>query len=263
MGGGALVLASLGTYLQCTREEQVVRAKELEEKNKDEKKGKEGDEDIVTLPVVIPASSAKVLLMVLFAHLVGFLMSMLPTRMAKFGALMDLESDDAIALGVVSFAFCTLFMPSSALAFVVSLCNIGLAYSVALVYVPLALMSGGNREESYFATYLFKLSFSILANPVALLAAVCTADTFYNFGAEKPLEKLILMSVDATKRALTFAVTDGMVYGNVNFKMTCILLVPIWHLFWSQNFINFDKKLDDIVEDEGEDDKDTESKKDK
>ena len=42
------------------------------------------------------------------------------------------------------------------------------------------------------------------------------------------------MSVDATKRALTFAVTDGMVYGNVNFKMTCILLVPIWHLFWSQ-----------------------------
>ena len=30
-----------------------------------------------------------------------------------------------------------------------------------------------------------------------------------------------------------------------------------------QNFINFDKKLDDIVEDEGEDDKDTESKKDK
>lgn len=50
-----------------------MRAKELEEKNKDEKKGKEGDEEIVTLPVVIPASSAKVLLMVLFAHLVGFL----------------------------------------------------------------------------------------------------------------------------------------------------------------------------------------------
>ena len=46
--------------------------------------------------------------------------------------------------------------------------------------------------------------------------------------------RLIIMSVDATKRALTFAVTDGMVYGNVNFKMTCILLVPIWHLFWSQ-----------------------------
>ena len=42
------------------------------------------------------------------------------------------------------------------------------------------------------------------------------------------------MSVDATKSALTFAVTDGMVYGNVSFKMTCILLVPIWHLFWSQ-----------------------------
>ena len=71
------------------------------------------------------------------------------------------------------------------------------------------------------------------------------------------------MSVDATKRALTFAVTDGMVYGNVNFKMTCILLVPVWHLFWSQNFIKFDKKLDDIVDDEGKDDKDTESKKDK
>lgn len=32
-------------------------------------------------------------------------------------------------------------------------------------------------------------SFSMLANPVALLAAVCTADTFYNFGAEKPLER--------------------------------------------------------------------------
>ena len=46
--------------------------------------------------------------------------------------------------------------------------------------------------------------------------------------------RLIVMSVDATKSALTFAVTDGMVYGNVSFKMTCILLVPIWHLFWSQ-----------------------------
>jgi len=261
-----------------------VRAKELEKKNQDEKKKEEGDEEIVTLPVVIPAASAKVLLMVLFAHLVGILMSMLPTRMAKFGALMELESDDAIALGIVSFAFCSLFMPSyvrgdnwltlkcvallelAALAFVASLCNFGLAYSVALVYVPLALISGGNREESYFATYLFKLGFSMLANPVALLAAVCTADTIYNFGAEKPLERLIVMSVDATKRALTFAVTDGMVYGNVNFKMTCILLVPIWHLFWSQNFISFDKKLEDIVDDDGDDgkdDKDTESKKNK
>ena len=77
----------------------------------------------------------------------------------------------------------------AALAFVASLCNFGLAYSVALVYVPLALISGGNRDESYFATYLFKLGFSMLANPVALLAAVCTADTIYNFGAEKPLER--------------------------------------------------------------------------
>ena len=40
-------------------------------------------------------------------------MSILPARMAKFGMLMELESDDAIALGVVSYAFCTLFMPSS------------------------------------------------------------------------------------------------------------------------------------------------------
>ena len=127
--------------------------------------------------------------------------------MAKLGVLMELESDDAIALGVASFAFCTLFMPSyvrgdnwralkcvallelAALAFVASLSNFGLAYAVALVYVPLALISGGNSREHNFAIYLLKLGFSMLANPVALLAAVCTADTIYNFGADKPLEK--------------------------------------------------------------------------
>ena len=52
---------------------------------------------------------------------------------------------------------CVALLELAALAFVASLCNFGLAYFVALVYVPLALISGGNHKESYFATYLFKL----------------------------------------------------------------------------------------------------------
>ena len=52
---------------------------------------------------------------------------------------------------------CVALLELAALAFVVSLCNFGLAYSVALVYVPFALISGGNRKESYFAVYVFKL----------------------------------------------------------------------------------------------------------
>ena len=43
--------------------------------------------------------------------------------------------------------------------------------------------------------------FSILANPVAMLAVVCTADTFYNFGAEKPLERYASLGGESlTKR---------------------------------------------------------------
>ena len=37
----------------------------------------------------------------------------------------------------------------------------------------------------------------MLANPVAMLAAVCTADTFYNFGAEKPLERYARLEGDS------------------------------------------------------------------
>ena len=60
---------------------------------------------------------------------------------------------------------------------------------------------------------------------------VCLFDTAVTF-ANKSVLQMIPLSVDATKRAIMYSITDGYIYGNFNFSVCCTLLVPCWTLLW-------------------------------
>ena len=60
---------------------------------------------------------------------------------------------------------------------------------------------------------------------------VCLFDTAVTF-SNKSLIQLIPLSLDATKRAIMYSISDGYIYGNFNFNVCCALLVPCWTLLW-------------------------------
>jgi hypothetical protein len=59
-----------------------------------------------------------------------------------------------------------------------------------------------------------------------------TAATFAN----KSVLQWIPLSIDATKRALMYSITDGYIYGNFNYSVACTLLVPCWYALDESNF---------------------------
>jgi hypothetical protein len=67
-----------------------------------------------------------------------------------------------------------------------------------------------------------------------MLYLVCLFDTALTFG-NKSFFEWIPLSLDATKRGLMYSITDGYIYGNFNFSVACILLVPCWSLLWMAN----------------------------
>ena len=60
---------------------------------------------------------------------------------------------------------------------------------------------------------------------------VCLFDTAVTF-SNKSFVQMIPLSLDATKRAIMYSVTDGYIYGNFNFNVCCTLLIPCWTLLW-------------------------------
>ena len=60
---------------------------------------------------------------------------------------------------------------------------------------------------------------------------VCLFDTAVTF-SNKSYVQMIPLSLDATKRAIMYSVTDGYIYGNFNFNVCCALLIPCWTLLW-------------------------------
>ncbi len=277
--GGALVIAALGLWFRCTREEQLDRAIEERDrlrraKKKDAKEEAEFEE-VVTLPVVIPASLASVVPVVVFAHGIGLLLTVLPDHVTRIGAAaLNVETDEALLKGLLAFCLVVLALPKyfggraivvdaknwrvlkcitllelAAFAFVVSLSNFSLAYVISLVYVPFALLVGDNRKGSSSLKWLLKLCLSLASHPMAMLAITCTINTVANFVAERPsLWHLVPMCYDATKRALTYAVTDSMIFGHVSYSMACLVLMPCWFLLWCQNFVTAAEERDDVGE---------------
>ena len=65
---------------------------------------------------------------------------------------------------------------------------------------------------------------------------ICGVDTYHNFSHEKGLVELLGMSLAASKRALTYTLTDSMIYGNVTYSLAGMFLFPCWYLLWGLNF---------------------------
>lgn len=277
--GGALVITALGLWFDCTAEEQRAqgesdRKNENNKKNETKKKEKKAvaadDDDETTtdppepsLPVVIPSSLISVIPAFILSHLLGLLLLFLPRPISAVGARFKLETDDALTLGLLAFILYSLVLPRylrqaitvtednwkvlkcltmlelAAFAFTTSLGNFSLAYLVTLVYVPFALLvspSGASTPK-----WLARILLSLLAHPFMMLAVACSMDTAISFGKDKPILELLGMCADATKRAVTYSLTDAMIYGNSNYAMAAVVLTPCWYLLWCLNFTTGNK----------------------
>eukprot|EP00095_Tigriopus_kingsejongensis_P004065 snap_masked-scaffold5_size1054832-processed-gene-9.16 protein:Tk04065 transcript:snap_masked-scaffold5_size1054832-processed-gene-9.16-mRNA-1 annotation:"glycosylphosphatidylinositol anchor attachment 1 protein" len=213
----------------------------------------------------------------------------LPRPISVAGASVNLEAEDAIGLGLIIFSVYCLILPKflknavcvtvenwailkclilleiAILAFSVALCNFSLAFFVTALSAPIALMSG---PSSSGLKRSLKIILTLLVHPLVLLTIVCCVDTVRSFSGY-PLSKLLLMCLDATKRALCYSITDGFIYGSHNFLFGALLHLPCWHILWSFNFIHPvpDLKTEEIAALKStsapEDTKALESKKDK
>lgn len=299
---GSLVLCSLsiwhGSHLnKVAKSDDEKRSDPADGKNQDGGGVDSGDGgkssvsgDVCVLPEAPLPDVAGVLPVFLFSHLMGATLMHLPSPLSVIGNRhLALETDDAVFLGIVTFAGagalmpllapaaawsafslkregswkvakCLVLLETAALAFTVALCNFSLAYIVTATLAPIALMvepapgapffrpqvtTPDNSETDQvdaaargrwrpWLKWALRSVCLLLVNPVVLLYLACALDTFRSF-PENSISQLWSGSWEATKRALVFSVTDSYVYGNVNFILACLFLLPCWNIFWTLN----------------------------
>lgn len=96
-----------------------------------------------------------------------------------------------------------------------------------------------NLKKIMFASEIFNICSYISCSHCivlfqVLLYLVCLFDTALTF-SNKSFFDWIPLSLDATKRGLMYSITDGYIYGNLNYSVACTLLVPCWILLWMVN----------------------------
>jgi glycosylphosphatidylinositol transamidase len=158
---------------------------------------------------------------------------------------------------------CITLLEMAALAFSVSLSNFSLAYLITIAMVPIALISkpsqinvsesieddgvanrdqkkqmrsNSTKEKQSSVARFSRLVAMMICHPISLLSIACSLDTVKEFGLfDKPPAELIIGCIDATKRALMYSVSDGYIYGSVNYSIACLFLLPSWTLLWIIN----------------------------
>ena len=283
--GGSLVIAALGLWLECTEDERQEKLNEIQksedsqkkelkkkkiEEEKIDKEDKDADNDIpeeddevdLPLPVVIPSAITSTLPMLLFAHFLGLVMLYLPQIFSALGKNFKLETEDAVILGMLGFSVYLLLMPRGikktievnannwkvlkcltllemgTLAFTLSLCNFSLAFFSTAIYAPLALLISPSMSRVKF---VIKMLLCVLAHPLSVLFIMCSVDNFIYTESFN-----LLNFCNATKRALMFSITDGYIYGNINYTVASIFLLPCWYVLWSLNFVTISKPVENL-----------------
>jgi len=272
---GALVIHALDLWYRLIGKEMDEKSRiedKSKEKSKEEKK--ESNEDLeveenieeeierdltilIGNPVNVPSSLPTVIPIVLLAQVLGVIIVYLPRPVSIVGAeTFGLENEDSVALGLLAFVSYTLILPRfmrraivvsdanwpvikciaclelAALGFTVALSNFSLAFIVIAIYVPFCLIS---RPSEGNLGFCLRSLLALAVNPFFLTMLTAAASTVTTFPDKDPL-KLAVMSLDAGKRAVMYAVTDSLIFGNVNFNIAAVFLFPIWYLFWSLNF---------------------------
>lgn len=258
---GSLVILGLGMWCDCVAQSQEEKPSgedaQKEEKAEDFKGNVKDPMKIATVPpVVIPPSLGSILPVLILAHVLGFIVTHLPRPISIAGASLNLETEDAIALGLIGFSIYALALPKflknavcvtvenweilkcvilieiALLGFSVALSNFSLGFFATLLYAPVALMSGPSHSNMRrFA----KMLLTFLIHPLLLILMVCSIDTIRTF-SDYPMGKLAMMCLDASKRALCYSITDTFIYGSTNFQIGSLLVFPCWHILWSLNF---------------------------
>ena len=235
------------------------------EESDDEDDGGDQHPDLgPSMPIVIPSSMSSVLPNFILAHILGLLLVYLPRPVSVVGAKLGFETDDGITLGLLAYLVYSLLLPRfmrrsvvisldnwkvmkslallelATLAFTISLSNFSLAYFVTVAYVPFALIASPSAGRIKWAMKVFV---SLLTHPFSMLVIVCTLDTFRSFGDKSVMDK-VLMSTEATKRAVTYSLTDAMIYGNLSYSLAAVFLFPCWYLLYGLNFANMQRGED-------------------
>jgi glycosylphosphatidylinositol transamidase len=250
---GSIVLAGTGLWFQSVQDEKIKKSKEVVKETK-EQDGQTVEVIDPALPVVIPESLLTTLPTFLLAHLLGLVLVFLPELWGRTGRkFFDLETEDAVGLGILAFSLFTLFLPKSirraatlnndnwkvlkclalmefgTLVFTVSLCNFSLALVTSIIYVPMALTV--SPSKSHFLWGL-KLLLTLLTHPLVLLSIFSSIDN-YNYTETINFDNFIR----ATKSAIMYTIVDGYIYGNISYSLVTMCLLPCWYLFWCLNFI--------------------------
>lgn len=236
--GGSLVVAAIGIWFECLSDAVTSTTAAASNKNDkvEDKQGPQDDEAAISsvIPIVIPPLLLETLPPIVLCHLIGVALAYLPVPASLVVLWMPRR------LGLVTkdnwkVVKCLCLIELSCLSACAALCNFGLALLVTAAVVPAALSARPWRSRGSVAVATFSAGLTFVSHPLLMLIAATTVDTFRNHAKQELLGTLAL-AVEATKRALVYAVGDGLIYGNAGFDTAAIAFLPCSTMLWFVNF---------------------------
>ncbi|KAM7348018.1 glycosylphosphatidylinositol anchor attachment 1 [Cochliomyia hominivorax] len=113
---------------------------------------------------------------------------------------------------------------------VVGLLNFALAFLIALVCVPLAVGIKPNMQKGFRKTVL--TIYCIILNPLIFIYGLVCILTLFQF-PELKLKEIAWRAIHATMDAITFSLTDSLIYNNWLCTIVTSVLLPLWCCFWT------------------------------
>lgn len=185
-------------------------------------------------------------------HMAGCLVLASPQYLSQLGGLLMMSADQAIYSGFLLISLLLLFTPFiinrslsvvysgetlkcvsclqlGLILFSVAMYNISLALVIATLYVPLC--SFISRTKSFVVNTLWGVLL-LLIHPLSLVFLFTLLDTWRAY-PEESWGELLPRATAANTRALMYSITDNYIYGNWVYPVTCVALLPTWHLFWN------------------------------
>ncbi|XP_023297934.2 glycosylphosphatidylinositol anchor attachment 1 protein [Lucilia cuprina] len=113
---------------------------------------------------------------------------------------------------------------------VVGLLNFALAFLIALVCVPLAVGIKPNMQRGFRKSFL--TFYCVLLNPIVFIYGLVFILTLFQF-PELKMKEIALRAVKASMDAITFSLTDNLIYNNWLCTIVTSVLLPLWCCFWT------------------------------
>jgi len=185
-------------------------------------------------------------------HMAGCLILASPQYLSQLGALLLMSADQAIYYGFLCISIIMLFTPFiinrslsviysretlkcvsclqlGLILFSVAMYNISLALVIASLYVPICSFISTTKSTLVNA---FQALLLVVIHPLSLVLIFTLLDTCRAF-PDEGVSEIAGRALSANIRAVMYSITDNYIYGNWVYPVTCVALLPTWHLFWN------------------------------